>query len=141
MGLANAGACALFSQQGVFLCSSYNINKKLQEKFCGGGEVGAVRVPLPLPSVNINMVGNQSAMFKNHTRLPLAERQKYVYSQGEPMYDNITPMFGNNTPLFTRQTYIKESRNVYRSKFLSVTGQGSAGGFLLNGIVFDIVEV
>ena len=72
---------------------------------------------------------------------PLAERQKYVYSQGEPMYDNITPMFGNNTPLFTKQTYIKESRNVYRSKFLTVTGQGSAGGFLLNGIVFDIVEV
>ena len=57
------------------------------------------------------------------------------------MYDNITPMFGNDTPLFTKQTYIKESRNVYRSKFLSVTGQGSTGGFLLNGIVFDIVEV
>ena len=87
------------------------------------------------------MTGNQSPMYKNHTKLPLAERKKYVYTKGEPVYDDVTQMFNNNTPIFSRQTYIKESRNVYRSKFLSVMGQGSAGGFLLNGIVFDIVEV
>ena len=111
------------------------------ELYSGYVSVGAVRVLLPIPNQNIEMTGNQSPMYKNHTKLPLAERKKYVYTKGEPVYDDVTQMFNNNTPIFSRQTYIKESRNVYRSKFLSVMGQGSAGGFLLNGIVFDIVEV
>ena len=112
-----------------------------RELYSGYVSVGAVKVPLPIPNQNIEMTGNQSAIYKNHTKLPLAERQKYVYTKGEPLYDDVTQMYNNNTPIFSRQTYIKESRNVYRSKFLSIAGQGSAGGFLLNGIVFDVVEV
>ena len=55
--------------------------------------------------------------------------------------DDITPMYGNDKPVLKRQTYIKVSKNVYRSKFIDIVGQGSTGGFLLNGIVMDIAEV
>ena len=111
------------------------------EVYAGQISVGAVRVPLPIPNANIEVVSNQSPVYKNQTKIPLAERQRYVFTKGEPVTDNITQVYGNTSPVLTRQTYVKESRNVYRSRFLDIRGEGSTGGFLLNGIVFDIVEV
>jgi len=57
------------------------------------------------------------------------------------IYDNLTPIHGNVTKIFSRPTVIKESRNIFRSKFLDIIGRGSGGGFLLNGINFEVVEV
>ena len=111
------------------------------ELYAGQISVGAVRVPLPIPSNNIGIFGNQSPVYKNQTKVPLRERQRYVYTKGEPVIDNISPVCGSNDPVFTRQTYIKESRNVYRSKILDIKGFGEAGGFLLNHIIFDVAEV
>ena len=57
------------------------------------------------------------------------------------IYDNLTPVYGNPAKIFSRPTVLKESRNIFRSKFLDIIGRGSGGGFLLNGITFEIVEV
>ena len=111
------------------------------ELYAGQISVGAVRVPLPVPAMNMEMFGNKSPMYKNQTKIPLSERRRYVYTKGEPVMDDIMPMYGNDTPVLKRQTYIKVSKNIFRSKFLDIVGTGSTGGFLLNGIVMEIAEV
>lgn len=111
------------------------------EIYAGQISVGLVRVPLPIPEINSDPFNNQSPVYKNFTKFPLTERMRYVYTKGEPAMDDITPLYGNNTLVLKRQTYIKVSKNVYRSRFLDIVGQGSTGGFLLNGIVMDIAEV
>ena len=113
------------------------------EIYSGQIRVGLVCVPLPIPEINSDPFGNQSPVYNNQTKLPLAERMRYVYTKDEPIIDDSTPLYGNTTPILQmkKQTYIKVSTNVYRSKFLDIVGQGSMGGFLLNGIILDIVEV
>ena len=111
------------------------------ELYAGQISVGAVRVPLPVPAMNMEMFGNKSPIYKNQTKIPLSERRRYVYTKGEPVMDDIMPMYGNDTPVLKRQTYIKVSKNIFRSKFLDIVGTGSTGGFLLNGIVMEIAEV
>ena len=38
-------------------------------------------------------------------------------------------------------TVLAQNRNVYRNKFLDVTGSGSAGGIIFNSIILDVVNV
>ena len=111
------------------------------EIYAGQISVGLVCVPLPIPAMNAQIYQNRSPIYKNQVKLPLEERRKYVYTKGEPMLDNLKPIYQNQEPILKRQTYIKVSKNVYRSKFLDIIGQGSTGGFLLNGIVMEIAEV
>ena len=111
------------------------------EIYAGQISVGLVRIPLPIPEINSDPFDNKSPVYKNFTKLPLEERMRYVYTKGEPVMDDITPLYENYTPVLKRQTYIKVSKNLYRSKFLDIRGAGSTGGFLLNGIVMEIAEV
>ena len=111
------------------------------EIYAGQISVGLVRIPLPIPEINSDPFDNKSPVYKNFTKLPLEERMRYVYTKGEPVMDDITPLYENYTPVLKRQTYIKVSKNIYRSKFLDIRGAGSTGGFLLNGIVMEIAEV
>ena len=76
------------------------------EIYSGYISVGAVKIALPIPAKNIEMYGNKTPMYKNQTKLPLSERRRYVYTKGEPMYDNEMQMYGNNSPMLSRQTYI-----------------------------------
>lgn len=38
-------------------------------------------------------------------------------------------------------TVLAQNRNVYRNKFLDVTGRGSSGGIIFNSIILDVVNV
>ena len=38
-------------------------------------------------------------------------------------------------------TVLAQNRNVYRNKFLDVTGSGTSGGIIFNSIILDVVEV
>ena len=103
--------------------------------------VGAVRVPFPIPARSIKIYQNHSPIYKTHAKICLSARRKFVYVSGEKIFDNPAPIYGNEQKIFGRLTMIKESRNVFRSKFIDIRGNGSGGGFLLNGIILDIAEV
>ena len=109
--------------------------------YSGYIRVGGVTLDLPIPAHALKIWHNHAKIYKNHTKICGAGRSKGVYVSGELIYKNPAPIYGNHTKLFSRRDIIKESRNVFRSKYLNIIGQGSAGGFVLNGIAIDIVEV
>ena len=111
------------------------------DMYSGHIMVGAVRVVLPIPARSLKIWHNWARIFKNRTKICLAGRNKGVHVLGELIYQNPALIYGNRTKIYSRRDIIKESRNVFRSKYLRVEGQGMGGGFVLNGIALDIVEV
>lgn len=109
--------------------------------YSGYIKVGGVILALPIPKTSLKIYHNHAKIYKNHTKIYGAGRSKGLYVSGEQIYQNPAPIYGNKTKIFSRRDIIKESRNVFRSKYLTVEGHGTAGGFLLNGIALDLVEV
>ena len=109
--------------------------------YSGYVKVGGVMLALPIPASSLKIWHNRAKIYKNKTKVYSAGRTKGVYVRGELISQNLNPIYGNNTKIFSRRDIIKESRNVFRSKYLTVEGYGRAGGFLLNGLALDIVEV
>ena len=109
--------------------------------YSGYIKVGGVVLPLPIPKTSLKIYGNHAKIYKNRTKIYGAGRSKGLYVSGEQIYQNPNLIYGNRTKIFTRRDIIRESRNVFRSKYLVVEGHGTAGGFLLNGIALDLVEV
>ena len=109
--------------------------------YSGQINAGSVVVSFPVPDRNIKIYQNKSLVYKNHTKICLTARNKFVYVKGEKVFDNLEPICGNTKKIFGRLTMIKSSVNVYRNKFIDLKGFGSSGGFLLNGIILDIAEV
>ncbi len=109
--------------------------------YSGYIKVGGVILPLPIPASSLKIYHNYAKIYKNRTKIFGAGRSKGLYVNGELIYQNPAPIYGNRTKIFSRRDIIKESRNVFRSKYLAVEGYGTAGGFLLNGIALDLVEV
>ena len=91
--------------------------------------------------INIKIYQNHSPIYKTHAKICLSARRKFVYVSGEKIFDNPAPIYGNRQKIFGRLTMIAESRNVFRSKFIDIRGNGSGGGFVLNGIILDIAGV
>ena len=67
--------------------------------------------------------------------------KKHATSKSEYVFTNKRKIYGNPTPIYNRPTVVKESRNVYRNKFLDIGGRGSGGGVIFNSIILDVVEV
>lgn len=109
--------------------------------YAGQITCGAVIVGIPIPDRNIKIWHNYSPIYKNRAKIMLAARSKGIYVSGDKVYNNLELIYGNTRKIFSRYTIIKESRNVFRSKFLELSGHGSMGGFELNGIIMDIAEV
>lgn len=132
----------LISQKAYLLKrSQISIIPYSQLLYTGQISIGAVRLGFPIPARNIRIYKNTSRIYKNHTKICLSARRRFTYMKQDLIYDNLTPIHGNITKIFSRPTVLKESRNIFRSKFLDIIGRGSGGGFLLNGITFEIVEV
>ena len=121
--------------------SQVSIAPLTADLYSGYMRCGAVIVPLPLPAWRVRIWHNYSKIYKNHVRILLKGRNRGRYLKGELIYDNMEPIYGNKVKIFTVQTIIKESRNVFRSKFLDLRGRGEMGGFVLNHIIMDIAEV
>ena len=111
------------------------------DMYSGYVKVGGVILPLPIPANSLKIYHNHAKIYKNRTKIYGAGRSKGVYVKGELIYQNPALIYGNKTKIFTRRDIIKESRNVFRAKYLTVEGYGMSGGFLLNGISLDLVEV
>lgn len=111
------------------------------DMYSGYIKVGGVVLPLPIPTNSLKIWHNHAKIYKNRTKIYGAGRSKGVHVKGELIYQNLEPIYGNKTKIFTRRDIIRESRNVFRSKYLTVEGYGMSGGFLLNGISLDLVEV
>lgn len=108
--------------------------------YSGQISVGAVVIDLPIPNYLLYIKNDESRIFLNRRRISERGKAKGLYVPGERICEDMTIISENSEPIYTRQTFIKESRNVYRSKFLSVGGFGM-GGFILNSIIMDIAEV
>ena len=109
--------------------------------YTGQINIGAVILSFPISARNIKVHRNTSRIYKNHTKIDFTARKRFTHMKNEIVYDDLTPISGNITKIFSRPTFIKESRNVFRSNFLDIIGRGSGGGFLLNGITLEVVEV
>ena len=109
--------------------------------YTGQIRVGAVIIGLPIPARNIKIYHNRSRIYKNRAKICSTGRQRFVYAKGEIIFENQTPIHGNPQKIFSRPTMIKESRNVFRSKFIDIGGNGAMGGVIFNAIILDIAEV
>ena len=109
--------------------------------YTGQIRVGAIIIGLPIPERNLKIYHNRSPIYKNHVKICLSGRRRFVYSKGEPIFGNLEPIYGNPQKIFSRPTIIKESRNVFRSRFIDVGGRGSGGGIIFCGVIMDIAEV
>lgn len=119
-----------------------SIVTKTAENFIGTISVGAVKVNLPVVVMGNDLIyGNNALIWGNEGLISEAGRKKGVYAAEDMIHDNNTMIYDEDSMIFKRQTIIKESRNVFRSKFLDVKGNGSMGGFVLNAIFMDIAEV
>lgn len=111
------------------------------DMYNGQISVGAVVIGLPLATQSFKIWHNHTKIHNNRFKVNGAARARGVYARGEQIYRNPAPIYNNHRKIFSRRDVTKESRNVYRDKYLSVRGHGSSGGFILNSIVLDIVEV
>lgn len=68
-------------------------------------------------------------------------RRRFLTTKGVTIYRNTTPIYGNPQPIFNRPTILVESRNVYRSKYLDISGLGTGGGMFFNAIILTCAEV
>ena len=109
--------------------------------YAGQIRVGAVIIGLPLPERNLKIYHNRSRIYKCHVKICLAGRRRFVFSKGEYIFENLEPIYGNPQKIFSRPTIIKESRNVFRSRFIDVGGRGSVGGIIFVAVILDIAEV
>ena len=109
--------------------------------YSGQIRVGAVILGLPIPERNLKIYQNRSRIYKNHTKVCLGGRRRFIYSKSDYVWDNLEPIYGNPKPIFSKPTFIKESLNVYRNKFLDIGGNGAIGGIIFNSIILDIAKV
>ena len=146
----DAGAPLNWKWQGQRLTSQHDyLLKRTQVSvtplsptlYAGHIRVGAVIIGLPIAERNLKIYHNKSPIYKNRVKICLTGRRRFTYSKGEPIYENLSPIYGNTQKIFSHPTIIKESRNVFRSKFLDIGGRGSMGGILFNAIILDLAEV
>lgn len=109
--------------------------------YSGQVSVGAVIIGLPVPMVALKVYHNRQPIYKNRTKIRQSGRTRGVYARGEMIFGNMELIYGNKRKIFFARDITKESRNVYRNKYLDIRGSGNMSGFTLNGITLDIVEV
>ena len=109
--------------------------------YSGEVRVGAVKVVFPIPRRQLELHNNRSQLWRNRTQISNTGRGRGTYFSELPMYENQRMLHGNRDGIFSRRTIIKENRNVFRSKYLDVTGEGKQGGVIIEEINIEIAEV
>ena len=114
------------------------------ETFSGNIFVGQVTIPLPIPDKTIRIYENKSQIFDNHTPINKEGRNRgYILPQlpDELIFRNVEMIHENKHKIFANDSYEIISRNVFRSKYLDISGRGKGGRFILQSIVMDVAEV
>ena len=112
--------------------------------YCGEICCGRVTLPLPIPDTALKIFGNRSPIYRNRTKLCREARRKSTILPQPPdekIFWSEQTLPDNRHKIFAPSTFVVESRNVFRSKYLDVSGHGHGGGFILHSIVMDIAEV
>lgn len=124
--------------------SKVSVTPLNHEHYSGYFFCGRVKLPIPIPDAEIKVFGNDSPIFGNKTRVMWqGRRQSNILPQlpnGE-IFDSEQMIFGNQRKIFSPSTFVVESRNVFRSKYLDVGGHGQGGSFSIHSIVLDVAEV
>ena len=113
------------------------------ETFCGNIFFGQVTIPLPIPDTTIRIYENKSQIFDNHTPINKEDRNRgYILPQLPDglIFRNVEMIHDNKHKIFANNSYEIISRNVFRSKYLDISGRGKCGRFILQSIVMDVAE-
>lgn len=124
--------------------SKVSVTPLSHEHYCGQINCGRVVLPLPIPDAEIKVFGNDSPIYGNKTRVMWeGRRQSNILQQlpDEGIFDSEQMPFDNRHKIFTPDTFIVESRNIFRSKYLDVSGHGAGGSFVIHSIILDVAEV
>lgn len=114
------------------------------ERYSGHINCGKVVIPLPIPQLQLEVQGSDNPIYRNKTQVERYGRIRgYRLPQppNEKIFDSAERLSENPHKLFTQDIFVIECRNVFRSKYLDVSGQGTGGRFILHSIVLDIAEV
>lgn len=114
------------------------------EYYCGQFSCGRVTLPLPIPDTALKICGNDSPIYRNKTRIMRrGRRQSTILPQlpDEKIFWSEQIFPDNRHKVFSPNTFVLESRNVFRSKYLDISGHGQGGGFAVHSIVLDVAEV
>lgn len=112
-----------------------------EKLYSGAIMVGAVIVGFPIPTRQLRIMGNRSRIWKNRTKIAGVGRGRGTYFSELKVRKDQRVLNGNRDKIFSRRTIMKESRNVFRSKYLDIRGEGNAGGIILQEIMLEIAEV
>lgn len=117
--------------------SKVSVTPLNHEYYCGHFNCGRVKLPLPVSDSAMRLSEGDSPIFENNTRIMWQGRRN----------TNILPQipdekfFWDNYKILPPSTFVIESRNVFRSKYLDVGGHGQGGGFIVHSIIMDVAEV
>ena len=112
-----------------------------EKLYSGEIQVGAIVVGFPIPTRQLRILGNRSRIWKNRTKIAGVGRGRGVYFSELKVRKDQRVVNRNREKIFSRRTIMKESRNVFRSKYLDIRGAGNAGGIILQEIMLEIAEV
>ena len=114
------------------------------ERYCGQISVGKVVIPLPIPKRPVETFENDSPIFYNATRIHGKGRVRgkmLPQLPNDDIFKNSELPFEGRQKIFANNKFEIVSKNVFRSHYLNVKGEGAGGRFILNQIVMDIAEV
>lgn len=113
------------------------------EYYCGQIFCGKVVIPLPIPKRPLETFDNQSPIFNNVTKIDGKGRIRGKMLPQLPNKDIFKNKnsYEEHTKIFANNKFEIVSKNVFRSHYLDVGGEGKGGRFILNQIVMDIAEV
>ena len=114
------------------------------ERYCGQISVGKVVIPLPIPKRPVETFENDSPIFYNATRIHGKGRVRgkmLPQLPNDDIFKNSELPFEGRQKIFANNKFEIVSKNVFRSHYLDVKGEGAGGRFILNQIVMDIAEV
>ena len=113
------------------------------ENYCGQISIGKVKIPLPIPKRAIETFENDSPIFGNETKINFKGRvrgQMLPQMPNEDIFENKNS-YDDKIKVLAKNKFELVSKNVFRSRYLDVKGEGAGGRFILNQIVMDIAEV
>lgn len=113
------------------------------EYYCGQISCGKVVVPLPIPKRPLETFENDSPIFNNETKINFKGRirgRMLPQLPNEDIFKNKNP-YDDKIKVFANNKFEVENKNIFRSHYLDVQGEGRGGRFILNSIVMDIAEV
>lgn len=112
--------------------------------YCGQISCGKVVVPLPIPKRAVETFENDSPIFRNETKIDGKGRVRgkmFPQLPNEDIFKNPRLSLSERQKIFANNKFEIVSKNVFRSHYLDVAGEGNGGRFILNSIVMDIAEV